>query len=219
VVTDAEQIVLSLSGLDQSELCWMKRLLRALGITLAQTFSRRSTHLLCPSACGAKYDKAKEWNIPILGMTWLEDMVNEGKVPDVGEYLIGDVGDRLDKGKTKEDVEMIDITKVKGKPEYRHNSRVVLTVLLSQAIQPLHYSQRSQIYCITSEFQHSLISTKLLQPHSSPSQIARLIRLTTHSHSTRTTTMCDPQFLHLHCHRKAALLPLNTYQLPLHARP
>ncbi|KAG0705816.1 hypothetical protein DFH29DRAFT_904916, partial [Suillus ampliporus] len=114
-IPNAEQIILSLSGLDQSELCWTKRLLRALGITLAQTFSRRSTHLLCPSACGAKYDKAKEWNIPVVAMTWLEDMATEGKVPHVSEYLIGNVGDRIAKGKAKEDVQMVDSTKGNGK--------------------------------------------------------------------------------------------------------
>jgi DNA replication regulator DPB11 len=114
--TETEEIILSLSGLDQSELCWTKRLLRALGITLAQTFSRRSTHLLCPSVCGAKYDKAKEWNIPVVGMAWLEDIAKEGKVPDIGEYLIGDVRDRVAKGKAK-DVQVIDTTNdVNGKP-------------------------------------------------------------------------------------------------------
>ncbi|OAX41931.1 hypothetical protein K503DRAFT_734711 [Rhizopogon vinicolor AM-OR11-026] len=134
-IPDAERIVLSLSGLDQSELCWTKRLLRALGITLAQTFSRLSTHLLCPSACGAKYDKAKEWNIPVVGVAWLEDMAKEGNVPDVSEYLIGDVGDRVDKGKTKEDVQMVDITKGKApplfakKPNLLHDLRRVPTLL------------------------------------------------------------------------------------------
>jgi hypothetical protein len=70
--------------------------------------------LLCPSACGAKYDKAKEWNIPVVGMAWLEDMAKEGRVPDVGEYLIGDIGDRAAKGKTKEDVQMVDISRGEG---------------------------------------------------------------------------------------------------------
>ncbi|KAG2064023.1 hypothetical protein BDR04DRAFT_1110728 [Suillus decipiens] len=111
-IPDTEKIVLSLSGLDQSELCWTKRLLRALGITLAQIFSRRSTHLLCPSACGAKYDKAKEWNIPVVGMAWLEDMATEGKVPNVSEYLIGD---RVEKGKAK-DMQMVDTINANSKP-------------------------------------------------------------------------------------------------------
>ncbi|KAG2341205.1 BRCT domain-containing protein [Suillus weaverae] len=114
-IPNTEQIVLSLSGLDQSELCWTKRLLRALGITLAQIFSRRSTHLLCPSACGAKYDKAKEWNIPVVGMAWLEDMATEGKIPDISKYIIGGIGDRTAKGKAK-DAQMVDTTNANSKP-------------------------------------------------------------------------------------------------------
>ncbi|KAH7884859.1 hypothetical protein F5I97DRAFT_1892879 [Phlebopus sp. FC_14] len=128
-IPSAEQIVLSVSGLDQSELCWIRRLLRALGITLAPTFSRRSTHLLCPSGTGAKYDKALEWRIPVVSMGWLEDMAREGSVPDVGQYLVGEfgtfqvaesIGDgtlfrevpmNKGKGKAKEvDVQMADIT-------------------------------------------------------------------------------------------------------------
>jgi hypothetical protein len=138
-ITDTEQIILSLSGLDQSELCWTKRLLRALGITLAQIFSRRSTHLLCPSGCGAKYDKAKEWNIPVVGMAWLEDMATEGKIPDISEYLIGDVGDRVAKGKAK-DVRMVGTTNANSKPGYRPTFDVNLIVLLSQASPALRCS-------------------------------------------------------------------------------
>jgi len=175
VVIDAEQIVLSLSGLDQSELCWTKRLLRALGITLAPTFSRRSTHLLCPSARGAKYDKAKEWNIPIVSMAWLEDMAMEGTVPDISEYHFGNVSDRVSKGKAKakEDVRMADITKGKGECTIvTSEGLVILIVPLLQGIQPLHYLLRNQIYCMTSEHRRSLILIVPLQPHFSPSQIA-----------------------------------------------
>ena len=101
---DAENVVLSLSGLDQSDLCWIRRLLRALGrhwdfflnltlhgpagITLAQNFSRRSTHLLCPTGNGAKFDKALEWRIPVVSMEWLNYMARVGAIPDVREYLV-----------------------------------------------------------------------------------------------------------------------------------
>ncbi|KAI6039915.1 hypothetical protein EDC04DRAFT_3003286 [Pisolithus marmoratus] len=87
-IPGVEKIFLSLSGLDQSELCWIRRLLRSLGITIAQTFSRRSTHLLCPSAKGAKFDKALEWRIPVVSMEWLNFMAREGSIPDVGRYLV-----------------------------------------------------------------------------------------------------------------------------------
>ncbi|KAL4066709.1 hypothetical protein J3A83DRAFT_4259044 [Scleroderma citrinum] len=100
-IPNAENIVLSLSGLNQSDLCWIRRLLRALGITLAQSFSRRSTHLLCPSGSGAKFDKALEWRIAVVSMGWLNYMAREGSIPDISQYLvselqrdIGVVGDR-----------------------------------------------------------------------------------------------------------------------------
>lgn len=105
---DAEKINLSLSGLDQSELCWIRRLIRAVGsfficfsvirvshhhfcvgISLEPTFSRRSTHLICPSGAGAKFDKALEWRIPVVSLAWLEDIARTGTIPRVDAYLVG----------------------------------------------------------------------------------------------------------------------------------
>ncbi|TBU46920.1 PITH domain-containing protein [Dichomitus squalens] len=80
-VRGAEGIVVSCSGLDQAERCVVQRLLRALGVTLAPAFSRRSTHLLCPSGIGAKAEKAGEWGIPIVDMAWLATIANTGEVP------------------------------------------------------------------------------------------------------------------------------------------
>ncbi|KAI6025731.1 hypothetical protein F5J12DRAFT_810070 [Pisolithus orientalis] len=131
-IPGVEKILLSLSGLDQSELCWIRRLLRALGITIAQTFSYRSTHLLCPSAKGAKFDKALEWRIPVVSMGWLDSMARQGSVPDVGRYLVSNLQNNLvslppsgsaeaslrpkvDKGKGREvDVLTGDVTSSKG---------------------------------------------------------------------------------------------------------
>ncbi|TFY52675.1 hypothetical protein EVJ58_g9881 [Rhodofomes roseus] len=80
VVVGAERIVLSYSGLDQSEACWIRRLARALGITVAPNFSRHSTHLLCPSRTGAKAEKAVEWDVPVVDMTWLAAIANTGSI-------------------------------------------------------------------------------------------------------------------------------------------
>ena len=82
-IAGSERIILSYSGLDQSEACWVRRLARALGITFAPTFSRHSTHLLCPSRQGAKAEKAVEWDIPIVDMSWLEAIVRTGCIPSV----------------------------------------------------------------------------------------------------------------------------------------
>ncbi|EGN99365.1 hypothetical protein SERLA73DRAFT_90716 [Serpula lacrymans var. lacrymans S7.3] len=126
-IPSAELVNLSVSGLDEAQLCWVRRLLRALGIHLMPNFSRRSTHLLCPSGTGAKFDKAKEWSIPVVSLDWLVHMATKGVVPDVGMYMVGshylevedglwmedDVGHvaKQDKGKEKAvDVQMEDST-------------------------------------------------------------------------------------------------------------
>nr|GAT48402.1 predicted protein [Mycena chlorophos] len=88
-VPDANKIVLSFSGLETSEACWVKRLLKALGVTLATAFSRQSTHLLCPGGCGAKYVHARKWKTPVVSMDWLAVMARTGAVPDVGLFLVG----------------------------------------------------------------------------------------------------------------------------------
>ncbi|KAH9933592.1 uncharacterized protein BXZ73DRAFT_89727 [Epithele typhae] len=80
-VSGADALLLSFSGLDHAEAFWVKRLLRALGIALAPNFSRRSTHLLCPSGVGAKADKAREWGTPIVDVAWLAVIARTGEIP------------------------------------------------------------------------------------------------------------------------------------------
>ncbi|KAJ7446893.1 hypothetical protein B0H11DRAFT_2083694 [Mycena galericulata] len=118
-VSGTDRITLSFSGLDASEACWVRRLLKALGITLAPAFSRHTTHLLCPSGAGEKYTRARQWGVPIVHMGWLAAMAREGAVPAVHAFLVdeGPAGEgaaqvRKDKGKGKEKAEetMQDIT-------------------------------------------------------------------------------------------------------------
>ncbi|KAF9496674.1 hypothetical protein BDN71DRAFT_1415262 [Pleurotus eryngii] len=98
------KIVVSLSGLDQSEVCCVKRLAKALGILISPNFSRRSTHLLCPAGTGAKFEKAKEWGIPVVNMGWLEGIAKTGRVIPVSGFQVGPGGAIeeavLDPGKT-----------------------------------------------------------------------------------------------------------------------
>ena len=79
---------MSLSGFEQSESCGLKRLLRALGIKLAPTFTRRSTFLLCPSGTGLKFEKAQEWGVPVVGLGWLRAMAQTGNIPDPSGYTV-----------------------------------------------------------------------------------------------------------------------------------
>lgn len=85
---DAQKIILSFSGFDVSELCGLRRLLRALGIKLAPKFSKNTTHLLCPSATGPKFAKACEWGKPVVKMSWLAAMASTGVIPSLEGHLV-----------------------------------------------------------------------------------------------------------------------------------
>jgi hypothetical protein len=79
------------------------------GFTLAPNFNRRCSHLFCPVRKGAKFDKAIEWDIPVVGSEWINRMVREGIVPEVFGY------EDLDRGKGKDvnGLEPVETTKSK----------------------------------------------------------------------------------------------------------
>ena len=58
------------------------------GINLAATFSRRATHLLCPSGTGLKFEKACQWGIPVVNDHWLVKMVESGQIPSLDGFLV-----------------------------------------------------------------------------------------------------------------------------------
>jgi DNA replication regulator DPB11 len=59
-------------------------------MTHAPTFNRATTHLLCPSAVGAKYDKAQVWGTPVVDMRWLSHIAKNGALPPHGMFLVPD---------------------------------------------------------------------------------------------------------------------------------
>ncbi|KAI0256238.1 hypothetical protein BJV78DRAFT_448279 [Lactifluus subvellereus] len=83
-------VVLSPSGLDLAEDTWVKRLARALGMTHAPTFSRSTTHLLCPAATGAKYARARVWGTPVVDIRWLLHIARTGALPPPGVSRVPD---------------------------------------------------------------------------------------------------------------------------------
>jgi DNA replication regulator DPB11 len=56
----------------------------------APTFNRATTHLLCPSAAGAKYAKAQVWATPVVDMRWLSYIAKKGALPPHGMFLVSD---------------------------------------------------------------------------------------------------------------------------------
>ena len=63
-----------------------------LGVVIPPVFSKKATHLLCPSGTGLKFDKAQEWGIPVVSVGWLSAMGTSGVVPNVEPYLVGGLG-------------------------------------------------------------------------------------------------------------------------------
>jgi DNA replication regulator DPB11 len=59
-------------------------------MTHAPTFNRATTHLLCPSAAGAKYAKARVWGTPVVDMRWLSYIAKKGALPPRGMFLVSD---------------------------------------------------------------------------------------------------------------------------------
>ena len=85
-------MVISFSGLGESEACWTRRFIRGIGewslstflrktltfetgASHAPTFSKKTTHLLCPSRQGPKAEKALEWGVPVVDTFWLEGLL------------------------------------------------------------------------------------------------------------------------------------------------
>ena len=108
--------MMCLSGFEESHKHSLIRLLRALGITLASVFNRRNTHLLCRSPTGTKYEKAQEWGIPVVSLTWLRELTKTGRIPDVRANIKTEVPARdASVAWNAVEVEMIDDSKVTKK--------------------------------------------------------------------------------------------------------
>ncbi|KAJ3548746.1 hypothetical protein NMY22_g1144 [Coprinellus aureogranulatus] len=124
-VPGANAIHIGLSGLEQSESCFTRRLLKAFGVNLIPMFSKKATHLLCPSGMGLKFDKAQEWGIPVVTNEWLAAIAETGAIPLGDAYTIGATSKGPDvKGKGR----AVDIGQVgkldspKGKEKTREGS-------------------------------------------------------------------------------------------------
>ncbi|KAF9483199.1 hypothetical protein BDN70DRAFT_874071 [Pholiota conissans] len=116
-IPGAENLLVSMSGFYQSETLAVQRLFRALGITLASTLLRRSTHLLCPSAMGPKFEKAREWEIPVVGMEWVAAIASTGGIPPVHGFTVAGsfVPPRIDDESMDVEMEVVGRKDLKGK--------------------------------------------------------------------------------------------------------
>lgn len=69
-----EGINVAISGVDTLELKFLQRFCSATGLKTDGAFKRAtSTHLLCPSKEGTKYEHALLWGKPVVDLKWIYD--------------------------------------------------------------------------------------------------------------------------------------------------
>ncbi|KAF8071539.1 hypothetical protein FPV67DRAFT_1667036 [Lyophyllum atratum] len=134
-IPGAENICLSFSGLDQAEATWVTRLLRALGINLEQFFSRRSTHLLCPSATGPKFEKACQWRIPVVTMEWLATIAGTARIPPASDFLVPGFPQNIERG--AEELMDVDVNnRRKGKAVNKGKGKILVEDSVTESPSP-----------------------------------------------------------------------------------
>ncbi|KAJ1723611.1 protein kinase activating protein dpb11 [Coemansia erecta] len=76
-IEGSEQMLLSITGYAGNERYYIGRLAQELGIPFSETFSRKTTHLICERPfTGPKFERAKKWNTPVVESAWLYDIAN-----------------------------------------------------------------------------------------------------------------------------------------------
>lgn len=65
----------AVSGLDNLELTFLERFCAVVGLKTEGKFKKAtSTHLICPSKSGEKYEQALLWNKPVVDLDWVYNL-------------------------------------------------------------------------------------------------------------------------------------------------
>ncbi|XP_015595302.1 DNA topoisomerase 2-binding protein 1-A isoform X2 [Cephus cinctus] len=91
--------VVAMSSYTGKERTFLSELIQALGGIYQDTFARKtnveretyaSTHLVCPTPEGQKYNAAVKWKIPAITAEWLKACATEQQLVDETPYLVGE---------------------------------------------------------------------------------------------------------------------------------
>lgn len=122
-------VVLSLSTYVGMERAFLDELAKLLGAITQLRFCRRttstalaSTHLLCPTPTGDKYEGAVKWGLPAVTGQWVVDSAIRGQRQYEGPYLVGNtkappplstiINDVQDKSKIEEQTKIVSSSEV-----------------------------------------------------------------------------------------------------------
>ncbi|KAI3635992.1 hypothetical protein MIR68_005873 [Amoeboaphelidium protococcarum] len=77
---ELKDVQISISGFDGLKRVHLIKLIKHLGAQANEKFSKNVHYLLCAQKDGIKYEKALEWNIPVVDEVWLINIANTGIV-------------------------------------------------------------------------------------------------------------------------------------------
>ncbi|KAK4687729.1 DNA replication regulator DPB11, partial [Tremellales sp. Uapishka_1] len=75
-----------ISGFPTETSVFLRRLLKALGGDFAMTLNRKTSHLVCGSPTGQKYEKGLEWGVQVVQDSWLLAIGRSGMVEPENEH-------------------------------------------------------------------------------------------------------------------------------------
>lgn len=81
----ATKFIIAASGFEGDERIRIKQMIVESGATFTDYLSRHNSVLICKKPEGPKYQRAKEWNIPVVNTFWLSDIL-QGNLSQMSQY-------------------------------------------------------------------------------------------------------------------------------------
>jgi DNA replication regulator DPB11 len=83
----ADALNVHISGFSAEIRSFLRRIIRTVGGTISDKFSRHTTHLVCAESGGLKFERARMWKIPAVRESWIWGMAESGAFDNVAEHL------------------------------------------------------------------------------------------------------------------------------------
>ena len=68
-------MILTLTGFEGRDRDWVKDMIKLSGAKYTSYFTRHNHAIVCKTAEGEKYTKAKEWKVPTVSVQWLNEVL------------------------------------------------------------------------------------------------------------------------------------------------
>jgi len=68
-------MILTLTGFQERDRDYVKEMIKIVGAKYTSYFSKHNHAIICKAPVGEKYDKAREWKVPVVSVQWLNDVM------------------------------------------------------------------------------------------------------------------------------------------------